>query len=248
LISFRGLAVDDLLIVDRCGVLIRRLGVGSKISGVSTWGPVWSHDGATIYFAATGAVMKVPATGGTAVAVVQTLGMVARLDVSRDGTKLVYDESAHLVVLDLGTMQTTDLTILGDEPRFSPDGTKLVYIFGSKVRTIDLGTMAVTDVFTLDSGAFGSAAWFSDGQGLAVSNANGIDLLTLDGSGNVVGRVTPVNQAALRDVDVARDDSAIAFGVNFSHSIYILNMFSRAPAGDGGLAPDAMGADVPLND
>lgn len=244
-IAFAGFAIDDVLLLDRCGAVQQRLGVAAKARGVATWAPIFSPDGGAVYVAETTGISRVSVGDGTVQPIVSADQAGANgFDVSRDGRQLVYSDGFKLYVQPLGTATATPatFTVPASFPRFSPDGTRVAFFSNQAVEVLTLSTGTMVQVAS-DGAAFGSAAWFGDNQTLAYADGAGnIRLVAASGGGGGSGGGTSrvVGMATgTRDLDVSQDDSAIVYGVNGATAVYALTGFAAPPPAsvDGG-APD----------
>ncbi len=221
LIAWRGLALDDLVIVDRCGENLRRLGIRASAKAVSTWGPSWSADGTQIYFVGSeDSVRRVSAAGGIS-EIVLPVAEAPVLDVSRDGTKVLY-ATREFRVFDLGTRTSTAYGVYGTSPRFSPDGTQVAFSRERKIEIMNLETREIREVLSFDSLVRLSVAWFSTGDRLAITSERGTEIVELT---TPIARRTVAPEAIVRDVDVSRDDQAILFGLNGQPQVRVIRGF-----------------------
>lgn len=220
-LAWRGLALEDIVVTDRCGENVRKLGIRASAKAVSTWAPTWSPDGAQIYFVGSeDSVRRVSAEGGTSEIVVASVqGPV--LDLSRDGKKLLHATN-DFRILDLETRTSTALGVYGTSPRFSPDGLRLAYTRDRRIEIMDLSTRQIHEVLSFDSLVRLSVAWFSDGQRLAITSENGVEIVELQEP--AVRRIV-ASEPLARDVDLSRDDTALVHGLNGQPPVRVIRGF-----------------------
>lgn len=221
LLAWRGLAFEDIVIVDRCGENVRELGIRASAKAVSTWSPTWSADGTQIYFVGSeDAIRRVSAQGGVSESVVPSVRAPV-LDLSLDGRVVLYG-AQDFRVLDLETRTSTALGVFGTSPRISPDGTRVAFTRDRKIEVIDIASKEITEVATFDSLVRLSVAWFSSGDRLALTSELGVEIVELGGAG---GRRNIAAEPLARDVDVSRDDESLLYGLNGQAPLRVLRGF-----------------------
>jgi len=173
-------ATDQVMVVSLDGASSRMLKEAPAITSVA-----WSPDGAKVYYASSEGIGWVPSAGGAATVVTATT-TAARIDVSADGSALVFDNqaaSSPLFALDLtrAGLPPLELSVRGSAPRFSRDGKRVAFIKSNATATLavlDLTTRAVTDL--LDTAAANPAlAWSSDSAFIAYVSGRGIETMVV---------------------------------------------------------------------
>jgi WD40 repeat protein len=186
----------------------------------------WHPTSGEIFFSRDEAVNAVSAAGGTPRVIVKPSQAPKGIDVSADGQYLGY-QAFDLVLLKLSDNTKREIASQSDVhgPRFSPDGKKLLYRDFStdaiRIRNLENDTTATV----LDTSNYlVSADWFPDGKQLAVITDQGLELLTLQASGEPTRKMLKEG-TTLKDVDVSPDGKAIAYAVNGQRSLFVLTGF-----------------------
>jgi DNA-binding beta-propeller fold protein YncE len=186
----------------------------------------WHPTSGEIYFSRDEAVNAVPAAGGTPRVVIKPFQAPRGIDVSPDGQYLGF-QAHDLVLLKLSDNTKREIASQSDVygMRFSPDGKKLLYRDFStdaiRIRSLENDTTA-TVIDT--SNYLASADWFPDGNQLAVITDQGLELLTLQASGEPARKMLKEG-TALKEVDVSPDGKAIAYAINGQRSLFVLTGF-----------------------
>lgn len=186
----------------------------------------WHPTSGEIFFSRDEAVNAVASTGGTPRQVIKPFQGPKGLDVSADGQYLGY-QAYDVVVLKLADNTKREIASQSNVYglRFSPDGKKLLYRDFSnddiRIRSLESDTTTTA----LDTSNYlSSADWFPDGNQLAAVTDEGLELITLNGSGAPTRKMLKEGKA-FKDVDVSPDGKAIAYAVNGQRSLFVLTGF-----------------------
>jgi|CXWL01.1.fsa_nt_gi Tol biopolymer transport system component len=160
--------------------------------GALAWSPVWSSDDRAIYFTSTrGGTMniwKIPVVSGEPEQITAGQGADSDIDLSTDGTRLVF--SSFRVNLDLAELSlepgslgrsrwlTKDATRGEVAPRYSPDGGKIAYFAhraGAERESIWVMDADGSNPSQLVADSYGNTfpRWAGDGQELLFSSRAG---------------------------------------------------------------------------
>lgn len=74
------------------------------------------------------------------------------------------------------------------------------------------------EITTEDLGYLTSLAWFPDGQRLALTTQNGIEIIDVISG----ARTLAIDDFATKDIDVSADGKAIVYGINGQTSLRIV--------------------------
>ena len=180
------------------------------------YAPLWSLDGATIYYISRGDLWSVGASGGTAELVMEKVGSVAQ---SKTAAVVALDPDRKTIVFQrdgktwAGALKGGPPRELAGIPRghvaaflFSPDGSKLATIVNQELWILPYPAGTPRDLH----GATTNVSWFPDNRHVLVSGGNFNNTLTvLDSTGDssrVIYRGTDTFQAA-----VSPDGKKIAY-------------------------------------
>ena len=221
------MSVDSIGVIDEGGGNLALVAdAGTYLASVA-----WVPGGASIYFSGTAGILKVATTGGP-VTLVKSAFAAMNIDVSKDGQRLTYSINGtnDVTLLELSDGGQTTIG-KGEAARFSPDGTQLAYV--ARKTEPDGGTdehfmlYKFSDKSVADIGVAGtylaSVCWFADNKRLALTSANGIELMSLD--------QTPLTRRKLIDAfastgcDVHPDGTRILYRVNGQRGINVLSGF-----------------------
>jgi Tol biopolymer transport system component len=187
----------------------------------------WHPTSGEIFFSRNATVHAVAASGGTPRVVTKPYQAPKGIDVSQDGQYLGF-QSYDVVILKLAdnTQQTVSTRSEVYGLRFSPDGKKLLYRdYNTDAIRIIQSLENGTTTTVLDTSNYLSAAdWFPDGNQLAVVSDTGLELVTLQASGEPTRKMLKEG-TSFKDVDVSPDGKAIAYAVNGQRSLFVLTGF-----------------------
>lgn len=129
---------------------------------------------------------------------------IDRLEYMLNGAGFLYDQVAHLWLVDVATGAATRLTdgpIADDEPAWSPDGTRIAFVsnrrrdhdlaFRQAIHVVDVETREITAITGGPRSIFGVPTWLPDGMAIAAlgnrlegraGSRNDIYLFAADGS------------------------------------------------------------------
>jgi acylaminoacyl-peptidase len=129
---------------------------------------------------------------------------IDRLNYMLNGAGFIYDQVAHLWLVDVATGEASRLTdgpVTDDEPAWSPDGTRIAFVANRRrdpdivnrqgIHVVDVATRRVTAVTGGPNAVFGVPAWMPDGRTIAAlgshlpgraGSRNDVWLLAGDGS------------------------------------------------------------------
>lgn len=182
--------------------------------------PTWSPDGAQIFYYGSG-IERINADGSDPEVIDNAFAAMGP-DISPDGTLLAYGVNGSTI--RIASLEPEVATIVTEEygkPRFSPDGTQIAFANAGALRVMDIDGENGRDIVTEDLSYLSSVAWFPDGQRLAVTTENGVEIIDVtDGSRSVA-----ISGFATMEVDVSADGTRIIYGINGQSSLRLVGGF-----------------------
>jgi eukaryotic-like serine/threonine-protein kinase len=190
-------------------------GEAAQITNLTTSAssPQWSSDGATIYYAAAGAIWAVGATGGTPERVVDGAGGPFALH--PDGKTLAYVCERGFCYMTRG--QPVQEWASPDELKglppqaligFSPDGSKLAVAMGNELVVLAYPPSGKFE--RKQTGIVASGSWMPDSRRLVLEGRNETGVDAANAAGRPLGSF-PGRRSVLRMFDTSTNDSRVIY-------------------------------------
>ena len=210
--------VHEIALVEVDGTGLRHLApAGTYLAATA-----WRGDGSSVVFSSDAGIDEALLADGTVTNLIDDFATLDP-DLSPDGAFLVYGtngSSMQLVELATGTPRT--LPSGGDSPRFSPDGLRIAFESGDQIKVLTLADDSIETVVEANT-YLASVDWFADGQRLAITSDQGVEIVDLSTTPPV--RTVVDDAFAAHYVDISPDQQTIAYVVNGSTSIFLLSDF-----------------------
>ncbi|MFU8805216.1 MAG: TolB family protein [Bradymonadaceae bacterium] len=183
--------------------------------------PTWSRDGTKIIFYRDG--IERMNLDGSDVEPIDNAFAAMGPDISPDGTLMTYGINGSTIRIHSLDAEEPNIVTdqYGSTPRFSPDGTLIAYANAGGLFVMDLHGENVREIATDDLSYLSSVAWFPDGERLAVTTDNGVEIIDV-ASGS---RTQAIDGFATMEVDVSPDGRVIIYGINGQSGLKIVSDF-----------------------
>ncbi len=188
----------------------------------------WTSDGSGLFYSAGSAMHRINVDGTAEETLVSVLGSPTQSDLSPDEDCLVFATNGGSIYLyHIEEDELVDTGQVGQSPRFSPDGLTIAYVWGVfrdyVIRLMDYDGTNVRDILVDEENLsyLTSVAWLPDGERLAFTSRQGIEILDIV----TEERRIVEDGFATMSIDVSKEGRHLVYAINGRSHLTVIEGF-----------------------